>query len=196
MSEENNGSAETQQDVPEEAKSVDVVSKSAYEEVTRDMHKNKQKAKQLELALNELKTQMKAQEEAKLREKEQYKELFEKRDAELEQTRREVEEEKTRYMKSVKISALKQELGASVRDEYLGFADLNSITINDDGMIDSESLSNVANEFRKQHGQLIPTDQSVNVTGHAPTNDEVSNPANTSGMSAAELVRHYANQKN
>jgi hypothetical protein len=171
------------------------VSRKAYEEVTRDMHKNKQKAKELEAAYNELQSQLKAQEEQKMQEQEQWKELYQKREAELEQVRREAEQKTSQYMKSVKVSALKQELGVSIRDEYLRFANLDSITLTEEGSIDPESLRNVANEFRKEHGQLIPKQENVNITGQAPSSTDVSKPADFSKMSSEDLVRHYAKLK-
>lgn len=196
MSEENKGVS----DVPEEKvtpkEDEQNVSRKAYEEVSKDMHKNKQKAKEQALEINELQAQLKAQDEAKMHEKEQWKELFEKREAELEVERSKAKTQQERYTKSVKVSALKQELGGNVKDEYLSFADLSNISLNDEGLIDSETLRNVANDFRKQHGQLIPSEENTNVTGHAPANDTISKPQSTSGKSAAELVKLYANQKN
>lgn len=172
------------------------VTRKAYEEVTRDMHKNKQKAKELEAAYNELQAQLKAQEEQKLQEQERWKELYQKREAELEQVRREVQERDSRYMRSVKMSALKRELGVDIREEYLTFANLDAIALTEDGSIDSEALRNVANEFRKQHGQLIPVKENVNITGQAPNYQNVSKPVDFSKLKAEDLVQQYAKLKN
>lgn len=171
------------------------VSRKAYEEVTGDMHKFKTKTKELEAALNEYKAQLKAQEEQKLQEQERWKELYEKREAELEQIRRESQEQSSRYMTSVKKAALKNELGGDIRDEYLSFANLDSVVVTEDGSIDPESLRNAANEFRKQHGQLIPSKDNVNITGQAPSSNDVSKPADFSKMRAADLVQEYAKLK-
>jgi len=195
MSEDKNVSDVTPQEVPKEPK-TEVVSKKAYEEVSRDMHKNKAKAKELEMKLAEYEAQLKAQEEAKLHEQQQYKELFEKRDAELEQARQEAQQERSRFTRSVKISALKQELGGSVKDQYLNFANLEAIAVNDDGTIDSEALRNVANDFRKEHGQLIPTDSSANVTGHAPGSAEPQKPLSVSQMTREQLLERAKQLKN
>jgi len=187
MSQENNDSVVTPEEVPKETK-AEVVSRKAYEEVTRDMHKNKQKAKELEMALNETQAQLKAQEEAKMHEQQQYKELFEKRDAELEQARQAAQQERSKFTRSVKMAALKQELGGSIKDQYLSFANLDAIAVNDDGTIDSEALRNVANDFRTEHGQLIPTDTSANVTGHAPSTGEPAKPLELSQMTKEQLL--------
>lgn len=152
-----------------EAKKEAYVTKKAYEEVSQDMHKFKQKAKELEATVNEFQAQMKAQEDAKMQEQEQWKQLFEKREAELEAMRKEASEKDRRFQSSVKISALKQEIGGTIRDEYLRFANLDAIALNDDGTIDKASLQEVANGFRKEHGQLIQPSDNADITGHAPS---------------------------
>lgn len=195
MSENKNVGDVNPKEVPEETK-AEVVSRKAYEEVTRDMHKNKQKAKELEMKLSEYEAQLKAQEEAKLHEQQQYKELFEKRDAELEQARQEAQKERSRFTRSVKMAALKQELGGKVKDQYLSFANLDAITVNEDGSIDSESLRNVANDFRNQHAQLIPTDSSANVTGHAPGSVEPPQKVDITKMSREQLLERAKQLKN
>lgn len=197
MSEENKGgSAAAAQDSNSAAEEKEAfVSRKAYEEVTRDMHKNKQKAKELEAAFNELQAQLRAQEEQKMQEQERWKELYQKREAELEQVKRQAQEQNNRYMRSVKMSALKQEIGANIRDEYLQFANLDSIALTEEGTIDPESLRTVANEFRKQHGQLLPKQENVNITGQAPSSSDVSKPVDISKLSASELVQRYAKLK-
>ena len=196
MSEQNqSGSAATSSEGNQEQEKEQFVTRKAYEEVTRDMHKNKQKAKELEAAYNELQAQLKAQEEQKMQESQQWKELYEKRQAELELERRKAQEEKSRYMTSVKLSALKQEIGANIRDEYLKFAPLDNITLTEDGLIDKESLREVANSFRKEHGQLIPSGENVNITGQAASSNIGSQSVDTSKMSAKQLVDQYAKLK-
>lgn len=195
MSEENKeGSAPTQENVSQE--SVDeVVSRKAYEEVTRDMHKNKQKARELDMKLKEVETKLAAQEEAKMQEQQQWKELFEKRSQELEEERRRAQEKDDLLNRSVKMAALKNELGGTVKDQYLSFANLDAIEV-ENGMIDNESVRNVANEFRKEHGQLIPSSEASSVTGHAPaSNSDIEVPKKISEMSTAELKKYYAQLK-
>lgn len=196
MSEENknNASGETQEPVVQEAKQ-EYVSKKAYEEVSKDMHKFKDRLKQAEAKANEFAAQLKAQEEAKMHEKEQYKELFEKREAELEQIKKEANMERERYLNSVKRAALKQEIGAQVKDEYLTFANLDSISINEDGSIDKESVREAANFFRKEHGQLIAPTENTNITGHAATSQPPAAEKNVSDMNSRELVQYYAKIK-
>lgn len=195
MSEENkSGSAAPQENVSQEQQQEQYVTRKAYEEVSRDMHKNKQKAKELEVAYNELQAQLKAQEEAKLHEQERWKELYEKREAELEQERKNAQEQQGRYLRSVKLSALKQEIGANIKDEYLSFANLDGIAFNEDGSIDKDSLHEVANSFRKEHGQLIPQTDNANITGQAPSSEAPApREVDFSKMSSKERVEYYTN---
>lgn len=169
------------------------VPKKAYEDVTRDMHKNKQKVRSLEADNNELKAQLKAQEEQEMQKQEKWKELFETSKAELVEVRKEAQIKDDKYTRSQKISALKQEIGVNIKDEYLSFASLDNIVLTD-GLIDKDSLRDVANSFRKEHGQLFPQEENVNITGQAPNSSNVSATKDYNKMSPAELVREYNTQ--
>jgi len=182
---ENNGSAVDDQNVSDDKKVVPV---RAYEEVTRDMHKEKARRKELEASLNELQAQLKLQEEAEMQKQEQWKELYQKTKAESEQEKQRAEQEKNRYMRSVKMSALKSELGGKIKDEYLTFANLDAITVNEHGAIDADSVLSVANQFRKEHGQLIPKSDNANITGHSPSNLDNFNPKPINQMTHDEKV--------
>lgn len=164
------------------------VSKKAYEEVAKDMHKFKAKAKELDATVNEYQAKLKALDEEKLMEQQQWKQLAEKRAAELEEEKRKTKETHNRYLRSLKMVELKKELGGSVRDEYLSFASLDVIDFNEDGTLNRDSLVTVANKFRQEHGQLIPKSENVNITGHAASNGEVSPPKTLEQMSMAEKI--------
>lgn len=174
MSEENS-QVSNQADNASSASEEQYVSKNAYEGVTKDMHKYKSKLKEREAYIAELEAQTRAAEEAALAEKQQYKELFEKRDAEFERLKQEREDERRAYLEGVKRQALKQELG-NIKDEYLVHADLSSIQFSDDGRtISRESIQDVANSFREKYPELIPVKNVKQPTGTAaPTDVSVS----------------------
>lgn len=196
MSDENKSVGDaTQVDSKQQETQAEYVRRTAYEEVTKDMHKFKKEREEYKAAMNELQAQLKAQEESKMHEKEQWKELYEKREAELELERQKAQNQSSKFTNAVKRTALKQELGGKIKEEYLSFAGLENITVSEEGIVDSESLRNVANEFRKQHGQLIPNEEPAEITGHASNVNEVSAVVNTSGKTAAELVELYAKNK-
>ena len=74
------------------------------------------------------------------------------------------------YLRSVKLSALKNELGGKIKDVYLQHANIDGIEISDEGVINPETLREVANAFRQDHGQLIPNERSGGITSAAPQN--------------------------
>jgi hypothetical protein len=161
------GSTETQEEF---------VARKAYEEVTNDMHKFKRQAKEAEAAKAEYEAKLRAMEEERLRENEQWKELAEKRAQELEAVQSEIKNKDERFNTAVKKAALKQELGTSVRDEYLSFADVNAIEIDENGSLNMDSLRAVANKFREEHGSLIPPARPESTSKAAPTGQTVSTP--------------------
>lgn len=151
------------------------VKRSAYEEVTADMHKYKQVVKETKAALNEREARLKAYEEEKMREQGQLKELLDKRDKEIEELRRSTETEKSRYIRAVKMNALKQELGGKIRDEYLSHANVDAIELREDGSLSPESIQLVANKFREEHSVLIPSNNSNSITNQAPVTNQTVN---------------------
>jgi flagellar motor protein MotB len=165
-----------------------VVAKKAYEDVSKDMHKYKSKAKELEAALNEYQVKLKSIEEDKLVEEKRFKELYEKRTEELEAQKRAARDRENQYLKSIKMVELKKELGVNVRDEYLVHASVDAIEFNEDGSLNKESLVTVANKFRQEHGELIPRSSNVNITGHAASNGEVTPTKTLDQMSMAEKI--------
>jgi hypothetical protein len=193
--EEQSGSAATQEASQSQEPKSDFVPAKAYEEVTRDLHKNKRRAKEFEAQINELRAQLKAQEEAKLQENEQWQEIAKRREAELEEFKTRYSQETSSFQKAVKRTALKQELGGKIKDEYLQFANLDAVQMDENGIVDSESLREVANEFRKQHGQLIPKAQEHEITGHDSSIQEISTQKSVSEMTSDELLAQYAKLK-
>lgn len=183
--EQEQGSATEEQYVP----------RKAYEEVSRDMHKYKQTAREAEAARTEYEAKLKQLEEEKMKEQAQWKELAEKREQELELARKEANETKSRFSSAVKKSALKQELGGSIRDEYLSFANIDSIELNDDGSLNMESLRNVANKFREEHGSLIPPAKPDSTSKAAPTGQTVSQGKSIDELSGAEAFELLSRMK-
>lgn len=173
------------------------VKRSAYEEVTSDMHKYKQAAKDSKAKINEYESKMKALEESKMQEEAKWKELYEKRDKELQEVRQSAESEKSRYLRSVKLNALKQELGGKIKDDYLNHADLNSIEFKDDGSLSPESIQKVANKFREEHSILIPPVNVNSITNTPPANGQTvsSNEKKLSDLSQAEKIALLTRKK-
>ena len=163
---------------PEESKTVEVsepkqeedfVKRSAYEDVSKDMHKFKSKAKNAEAELTQLKAEKKADEESRLKEQNDWKELYEREKQGKEELESVAKQQQEEYIKTVKLSALKSELGGNVKDQYLNFADVGSIQRDEDGSLNSDSVQLVANKFRQEHPDLVGKQGNLNITGPAPT---------------------------
>lgn len=148
-------------------KQEEYVARKAYEEVTGDMHKFKNRHKEAQARINELEARMKAAEESKLKEQDQWKELYERERQQREEAENVRQQEKDLYLKSIKLSALKGELGGNIKDEYLQFADVNNIEMAEDGSLSSESVKHVANQFRQDHPSLVSKQENVNITSPA-----------------------------
>lgn len=184
-------------ETPSKVESAEFVSKKAYEDVSKDMHKYKSKLKELEATVNEYQTKFKSVEEEKLAEQNRYKELYEKKTQELEAEKSRTVEQQNKYLRSLKVVELKRELGGTVKDEYLVHADVNGIEFNEDGTLNRETLVTVANKFRQQHGALIPKSENTNITGHAATSGGVVTPEKTiDQMTFAEKALYLKNLKN
>ena len=151
----------------EEAKFVPA---TAYREVSSDMHKYKSGLKDEKARSSQLEAELAAIKENQMKEQQRFEELWKGEKAAREKEAQERSREKDLYLRSVKISALKNELGGKVKDDYLSFANIDSIELKEDGTLNSESVQNVANNFRQEHPSLIAKDSSVNITGSAPAN--------------------------
>jgi len=141
----------------------DFVRKKAYEEVTTDMHKFKASLKSEKARAAEYEAKLKALEEERMRENDQWKELAEKYKAEATDARQDFVKSKEEFNKNTKKQALKDQLGLS-NDKYLVHANVDAIEVNEYGVIDQESLLAVANEFREEHGILLNKPAGANST--------------------------------
>jgi predicted nucleic acid-binding Zn-ribbon protein len=177
---------------------AEYVRKQAYEEVSKDMHKFKSKAKDAEARIAEFEAKLKAIEEQKLKDEKRYQELYEREKQERERADSNRKKDRELYLRGLKMSALKSELG-NIKDAYLTHAAIDEIEINEDGTLSSDSVRSVANKFRQEHSQLIPSDVSGNITSFAsptsfsPTSGKVKS---LNEMSYEEKARYLKQLKN
>lgn len=176
---------------------AEYVRRQAYEEVSKDMHKFKSKAKDAEARIAEYEAKLKTIEEQKLKDEKRYQELYEREKQERERAEGVRKKDRELYLRGLKMSALKAELG-NIKDVYLNHAALNEIEVNEDGSLSSESVREVANKFRQEHPQLIPMEASGNITNFAsPTSFNSSSKAKTlQDMSFEEKAVYLKQLKN
>lgn len=103
-----------------------MVSKTAYDQVSNDMHKYKNRVRELEAAQNQLETD-------RLKEKEEYKTLYEKSQEELNKWKKEAETGKVLFSDTQKYEAVKRHaVQAGILDEAvddLELIDLDGVEI-------------------------------------------------------------------
>jgi len=173
------------------------VRRQAYEEVSKDMHKFKDRFRDAEARAAEYEAKLKAIEEQKLKDEQKYQELYEREKNERTKAEQARESERQLYLRAVKLSALKAELG-NIKDQYLMHADIDSIEVKEDGTLSSESVHSVVNKFREEHPALIPQQSSGNITNYASPTSFNSAPKDKSlsEMSYEEKANYLKQLKN
>jgi hypothetical protein len=164
------------------------VARSAYEEVSKDMHKYKSQAKEAAAKAAELEAKILAAEEAKMQDEKRFEELYQKEKEARERAETALKSTDEHYKKSVKMTALMRELGGNIKPKYLQHAALDEIVVRDDGTLSSESVTAVANKFRQENPELVPTQNAGNMNDQAPgSNTPSANPLQTlDNMTQAE----------
>jgi hypothetical protein len=173
------------------------VRRQAYEEVNKDMHKFKSRAKEAEAKAAEAEAKLKAIEEDRLKQEQKYQELYEREKKQREQEAIARKKDRDLYLRGLKLAALKAELG-NVREEYLSHAAIDEIEVQENGSLSSDSVRSVANKFRQDHPSLIPQNVSGNITSYAsPTSFNSTSKVKTIGeMSFQEKAAYLKQLKN
>jgi hypothetical protein len=182
----------------EQKEAAEYVRRQAYEEVSNDMHKFKSKAKEAEARVAEYEAKLRAVEEQKLKDEKRYQELYEREKQEREKAEITRKKDRELYLRGLKMSALKAELG-QIKDAYLTHAAIDEIEVDDNGSLNSESIRAVANKFRQEHPQLLPSEASGNITSFAsPTsfNPSAGRPKTINDMSFEEKAAYLKQLKN
>lgn len=131
-------------------KSKDTVSFATYSKVMDELKALQTKAKTFE-------DEKKASEEAKLKEANDWKKLYEQRDTELKETKESLTSFQKNLNDSIKISAFNRHLGGKLKnDSYIDFVKLEDIAINPETRkVDAESVKKVVASFLKEHSPLV-----------------------------------------
>jgi len=148
---------------PQEAvppKQDDSVAYSTYKRVLDQRKADSSKLKTVEEELNALRAEKASSEEAKLAEQGQFKELLEAEKLKSEELQRSLNDHNSRSIARNKEEALRKELGPLKNDEYLKFADVESISMDADGNIDLESVKQSALKFRDNYPDLLKSESS------------------------------------
>lgn len=132
------------------------VSVETYKRVLKQRKADREKAKALEEENNALKAERETAENAKLAEANEYKKLYETEKKKREETESKLSEMSNKQVTDAKTKALSEALGGLKKSEYLKFADLSQIQMNDDGTVEGDSLATVVTVFRTNYPELVP----------------------------------------
>lgn len=150
MSDQNAGSASTQEPVVQPDATNGKVSYETYQKVLNEAKKAKELAKTLaeEKAKND---------EKALADQQQWKVLFEQTKAQLDQTKSVLSEQEKSIVNGLKYQEFEKHLGGKLKNrDYATFIDFEKIAINPESRtVDEESVKSVVNEFLKSHSPLV-----------------------------------------
>ncbi len=169
----------------------DSVSVESYKRLLAQRKADKARARALEEENNTLKAEREASEASKLQEANQFKELYEKEKKKRETAEGALSEMSTRQVTNAKKDALNKALGGVSKSEYLGFADLSTVQMNDDGTVDPESLNAVANKFRESYPELLPNRSASKLPNTAGKDYTPPAPKKLEDMTPQELREAY-----
>lgn len=144
------------------------VKKGAYLEVSKDMHKYKTKAKELEAKLTEFEQSQKAKEQEELAKQKRFEELYAAEKKRADELFEQKEIERKNFLNATKRSHLLSEIGQLEKPEYIKFANLDAIEVREDGEIDVTSLKKVAEGFKQEHSALLKKTKVPTLPNNAP----------------------------
>lgn len=145
------GSADEQAD----NRSADSVDYETYKKAVSREKSLKQRLAEAEAKAKEFDQWKKEQEEKKLMDEKRYKDLLSRREEELKREREARSSIETQMISSLKKQALERELGGVKKPEYLSFADLSAIEVDENGQIVAETLKYVAEKYKDDHPDLL-----------------------------------------
>lgn len=147
----------------------------SYESHQKLLNEKKKRDEDLRLAREELKKfqdERKIMEETALREKEDYKKLFESREAELKAEREARQGIENQILDSKKMRSFLQNVGTPIPEKFWGLIDLDRIAVDPaTGTIDDVIVKNYADEFKKNYFE-ITMNRGPKIPDNGPINDK------------------------
>lgn len=144
------------------------VPKDAYENVKNDMFKFKDEKKKLEDQIKAFKAEKEAQEIDRMKEKEEWKNLYESEAAKRAEIEKARLEEKSKFVNYHKRNAVVAKIGGFKRDEYTNFVDLSKVEMDENGNIVAESLDAEVSRLKQLYPELIKGGSAEVLPAEAP----------------------------
>lgn len=152
---------------PDEGKSEEkdkFVPADAYSAAKEAASKTQSENEQLKARLSQLEADQKAKEREELEKKQEWEKIAQQEKEAREKAEKRLNQNDELYKRTIKKTFLKEALGGAVKDQYLEFADIDSITLDENGNVNDESLKVAAEKFREEHSQLIPSKKDPAIT--------------------------------
>ena len=163
------GEIPNKNDPNEAPTSKDSVSYESFKKVLDEKKSVQDRMKSLEDELNKFRSEEKKREEAKLREKEDWKKLLEQREQELTDYKQKFEGLNTQITEGRKLSAVLSQITGEVPDHYLGLISTDDVAVDPEtGMPDTASALRVAKEFEKRYPEVIKRRAANGLPANAP----------------------------
>lgn len=151
----------------------DFVSKKAYGEVSADMHRYKGELKDMKAQLNQLQAEKEATKNEALAEQGRWEELYKGSQTNLDQLKSEREDESKKFIDFHKKNSVLQKLGGFKRDEYNSFINTESISLNDDGSVNEDSVMTEMDRIKQQYPELINIGSGSKLPNEAPAQQTI-----------------------
>jgi hypothetical protein len=182
MSDQNAGSASTQEPVVQPDAQTGKVSYETYQKVLNEA----KKAKELARTLAEEKAK---NDEKALADQQQWKVLADQYKAQLEQTKSVLSEQEKSIVNGLKYQEFEKHLGGKLKNrDYATFIDFEKIAINPESKtVDEESVKSVVSEFLKSHSPLVEFQSGAKLPSGAAAGFEAGKTKDFKEMTTAEL---------
>lgn len=175
-----------------DGKKSDFVPKEVLESYKSDFFKLKDQLKEATGKLSEIEKQKAIEEEQKLRENQNFKELLEKRESEnaslqekIQALEGDVGTFKTREVMGEKVGAFLDQADFKIDKKYLSFVDFDSIKMDDSGSVIGSSVKDAVEKFRNEHPLLIKNAQPT------PNGKQPGGTHNSKKITKAEFQKLY-----
>ena len=164
----------------------DVVAYDTHRKLLSEKKKVQEEFKSVKEQLAALQAEKQEREEQELKAKEDWKQLVDIKDQELNNIKSELQSQRERELGARKLDAVLRSVGGDIDRKYWGLVELDKIAVNpDSGQIDEMSVTKYVEEFRSTYPETIKGKNIPGVSNEAP---KTSQPKSLADMSASELA--------
>lgn len=139
----------------EEEVQPQTVSYETYQKVLDQRKADRQKARDLQTALDAANAEKATAEETRLANDKKFEELYTKEKADRIKAQETLQHMTVKQVETTKREAIKTALGGVRKADYTKFFDLSLVVLSDDGEAEPESVKAAANKFRESYPELV-----------------------------------------